>query len=81
MPSTLLPAIALILFLAFILAYLVFHWRFHVKRTRLDSFDGRGNMIGRQAGMPDAKRLMEQLIEIGPVFQKLDQSEIYVNWR
>jgi hypothetical protein len=38
-------------------------------------------MIGRQAGMPDAKRLMEQLIEIGPVSEKLDQSEIYINWR
>ena len=38
MSSTLLPAIALILFLAFILANLAFHWRFHVKQIRLDSF-------------------------------------------
>lgn len=38
MPSTLLPAIVLILFLAFILAFFAFHWRFHVKQTQLDSF-------------------------------------------
>jgi thioredoxin-related protein len=24
-------------------------------------FDGQGNIIGRQAGMPDAQRLMEQI--------------------
>jgi hypothetical protein len=50
MPATLLPAIVLILFLAFILAYLAFYWRFHVRQTRLDSFTALQQRL--RAGKP-----------------------------
>lgn len=50
MSSNLFPAIALVLFLGFILAYLAFHWRFHVKQTRLESFDALQRRL--RAGKP-----------------------------
>lgn len=50
MPATLLPSIVLVIFLAFILAYLAFHWRFHVKQTRLDSFKALQQRL--RAGKP-----------------------------
>lgn len=37
MPSNPFPIIALIFMLAISLAFLAFHWRYHVKSTKLDS--------------------------------------------